>query len=93
MTGLVLTATIRCPHCGKETEEAMPTDACLHFYECPECRTMLNRNAGEFHKLLNLRAVLGIGVVVLGPFGAPYCEKLTTQLTTVRPLKTGSGLT
>jgi hypothetical protein len=36
----------------------------------------------EFYKLLNLRAVLGIGVEVEGPFGAPYCEKLTTQLTT-----------
>jgi hypothetical protein len=33
--------------------------------------------------LLNLRAVLGIGVEVEGPFGAPYCEKLTTQLTTL----------
>lgn len=36
----------------------------------------------EFYKLLNLRAVLGIGVEVEGPFGAPYCDKLTTQLTT-----------
>jgi len=43
---------------------------------------MLVRKLGDFHKLLNLRAVLGIGVVVLGPLGAPYREKLTILLTT-----------
>jgi len=42
----------------------------------------LNEKVPTFYKLLNLRAVLGIGVEVEGPFGAPYCEKLTTQLTT-----------
>ncbi len=41
-----------------------------------------NEKVPGFYKLLNLRAVLGIGVEVEGPFGAPYCEKLTTQLTT-----------
>jgi hypothetical protein len=41
-----------------------------------------NENVPRFYKLLNLRAVLGIGVEVEGPFGAPYCEKLTTPLTT-----------
>jgi len=41
-----------------------------------------NEKVPRFYKLLNLRAVLGIGVEVEGPFGAPYCEKLTTQLTT-----------
>ena len=42
-----------------------------------------NEKVPEFYKLLNLRAVLGIGVEVEGPFGAPYCEKLTAQLTTL----------
>ena len=41
-----------------------------------------NDKVPRFYKLLNLRAVLGIGVEVEGPLGAPYCEKLTTQLTT-----------
>jgi hypothetical protein len=39
---------------------------------------------------LNLRAVLGIGVVVEGPFGAPFREKLTTQLTTSGPASSPS---
>ncbi len=42
-----------------------------------------NEKVPGFYELLNLRAVLGIGVEVDGPFGAPYCEKLTTQLTTL----------
>jgi hypothetical protein len=42
-----------------------------------------NEKVPEFYKLLNLRAVLGIGVEGEGPFGAPHCKKLTTELTTV----------
>jgi hypothetical protein len=41
-----------------------------------------NEKVPGFYKLLNLRAVLGIGVEVEGPFGALYREKLTTQLAT-----------
>ena len=43
---------------------------------------MPHKQLREFHKLLNLRAVLGIGVVVRGPSGALCCEKLTTELAT-----------
>jgi len=29
--------TIRCPECGVEVVEAMPTDACVYFWECRSC--------------------------------------------------------
>ncbi len=47
MSSPVLTATIRCPRCDTEAEEAMPTDACLHFYECAQCKTLLAPKAGD----------------------------------------------
>jgi hypothetical protein len=40
---------------------------------------MLLLHLRDFNKLLNLRAVLGIGVEVQGPSGALCCEKLTTR--------------
>ena len=39
--GLVLDATIRCPHCGAEKLESMPANACVHYYECSSCRTLI----------------------------------------------------
>ena len=47
MATSVLAATIRCPHCGAEVEEPMPADACLHFYECAQCKTLLTPRAGD----------------------------------------------
>jgi len=44
---LVRRATLRCPTCGGATEEIMPTDACVFFYECPHCRAMLRPRAGD----------------------------------------------
>ena len=40
-------ATIRCPHCGAETPENMPTDACVRFWECPACRALLKPKPGD----------------------------------------------
>jgi len=37
----ILQSTIRCPECGFEKEETMPTDACQFFYECENCHSML----------------------------------------------------
>ena len=39
-------ATIRCPHCGAETPENTPTDACVRFWECPACRALLKPKPG-----------------------------------------------
>ena len=47
MPNVVLDATIACPKCGFEKEEPMPTDACVHFYECTNCHTVLSPKPGE----------------------------------------------
>lgn len=44
---LILRSVITCPECGVTTEEGMPTDACLFFYECKGCRKMLKPVAGD----------------------------------------------
>lgn len=43
----VLQSVIACPECGHRTEETMPTNACLFFYECPSCRAFLKPKAGD----------------------------------------------
>lgn len=43
----ILTSTITCPHCGARKTEAMPTDACLFFYECTGCGKLLQPKAGD----------------------------------------------
>jgi len=32
-----LQSTLTCPHCERATDESMPTDACLFFWNCPGC--------------------------------------------------------
>jgi hypothetical protein len=41
------TAVIRCPACGVETEEVMPTDACRYFWDCPACTTVVRPRPGD----------------------------------------------
>tara|TARA_B100002003_G_C13646703_1_gene329429 strand:- start:128 stop:346 length:219 start_codon:yes stop_codon:yes gene_type:complete len=42
-----LLSEITCPQCGHQKTEAMPTDACIYFYECEECGTLLKPNQGD----------------------------------------------
>lgn len=42
-----LQSTITCPHCGHQSRETMPTDACVYFYECPGCHAMLRPKSGD----------------------------------------------
>lgn len=42
-----LKSTITCPKCGFRQEETMPTDACLFFYECPNCKALLKPRKGD----------------------------------------------
>lgn len=44
---LILAATIRCPHCGAEKLETMPSNACVHFYQCSHCHTLIRPKAGD----------------------------------------------
>lgn len=47
MTAMVLESTLVCPNCGYAAVETMPADACVHFYECRRCRTMLRPKPGD----------------------------------------------
>jgi len=44
---LVLESEVTCPNCGFVAVEQMPTDACLYFYECTSCHTLLRPAAGD----------------------------------------------
>jgi len=44
---ITLQSTIRCPHCGYQKEETMPTDACRFFYECEHCHQVLKPKDGD----------------------------------------------
>lgn len=41
------TSTLTCPKCGHQKTETMPTDACLFFYECKGCHTLLKPLPGD----------------------------------------------
>lgn len=43
----VLESTLTCPECGTTAVERMPADACMFFYECLGCRTVLTPKAGD----------------------------------------------
>ncbi len=47
MTAAILDSTLTCPQCGALIRERMPMDACLYFYECPHCRTLLRPKPGD----------------------------------------------
>ncbi|PZN84446.1 MAG: hypothetical protein DM484_02940 [Candidatus Methylumidiphilus alinenensis] len=40
-------STLTCPVCGQASLETMPVDACLYFWECPACKTLLKPQPGD----------------------------------------------
>lgn len=42
-----MNATLTCPHCQRQTVEAMPDDRCVYFYPCPHCGVMLRPKPGD----------------------------------------------
>ena len=44
---MLLESVITCPSCGAAKRETMPTDACLYFYECEACGTLLKPKPGD----------------------------------------------
>ena len=42
-----LSSTITCPHCGHSKDEMMPTNACVFFYECEQCKKRLQPKPGD----------------------------------------------
>lgn len=47
MTEVQKESTITCPACGHPKTETMPTDACLFYYECEQCKTLLRPKPGD----------------------------------------------
>lgn len=47
MSAIVLDSTLTCPVCGHVKTERMPQDACLWFYECEGCHTLLRPKPGD----------------------------------------------
>ncbi|MBK6628184.1 MAG: MerC domain-containing protein [Flavobacteriales bacterium] len=42
-----LATRLTCPNCGHRKHELMPTDACVYFYECEKCKTVLKPKQGD----------------------------------------------
>ncbi len=42
-----LTSILTCPSCGHQSQETMPTDACVYFFDCAGCGTRLSPKAGD----------------------------------------------
>lgn len=47
MNSVALESVLTCPHCGFAARETMPSDACLYFYECRQCKTLLCPEPGD----------------------------------------------
>ncbi|HEX7909477.1 MAG TPA: GDCCVxC domain-containing (seleno)protein [Paraburkholderia sp.] len=47
MNRVVLESTITCPECGHKKSETMPTDACVWFYACEHCNSVLRPKPGD----------------------------------------------
>lgn len=44
---VILQSTLTCPECGNPTTEIMPTDACLWFFDSPNCGALLRPKKGD----------------------------------------------
>jgi len=43
----VLESVLKCPECGFEKQEVMPTDSCIYFYQCTNCQALLKPKQGD----------------------------------------------
>jgi hypothetical protein len=43
----VMICELTCPKCGTKHVETMPSDACVYFYECTACGTVLRPKSGD----------------------------------------------
>lgn len=44
---IILESMITCPKCSHQKTETMPTNACQFFYECENCKAILNPKQGD----------------------------------------------
>ncbi|WP_044870493.1 GDCCVxC domain-containing (seleno)protein [Pseudomonas sp. LFM046] len=47
MAGITLDSDLRCPHCGFVQRLRMPTDFCLFFHGCSECKRVMWAKPGD----------------------------------------------
>lgn len=47
MTNIIINSELTCPECDHKEILKMPTDACLWFYECTVCQTLLKPLKGD----------------------------------------------
>ncbi len=40
-------SVVTCPECGHTAREEMPSDACIYFYDCKGCGTLLKPKSGD----------------------------------------------
>ncbi|MGH8753531.1 MAG: GDCCVxC domain-containing (seleno)protein [Burkholderiales bacterium] len=43
----ILLSVLTCPRCGFSKQESMPADACLFYYQCTNCKTLLRPKSGD----------------------------------------------
>ncbi|MDA8574245.1 hypothetical protein N9L79_01760 [Alphaproteobacteria bacterium] len=43
----IFTSTLTCPQCSHTAHETMPSNACLWFYTCQNCQTVLRPRPGD----------------------------------------------
>jgi hypothetical protein len=43
----IMVCELTCPNCGAGHRETMPYDACIYFYECTDCGTVLRPKPGD----------------------------------------------
>jgi hypothetical protein len=46
-TTVILTSILTCPLCGTSVSETMPTNACVVYYKCTGCHTLLRPKPGD----------------------------------------------
>ena len=47
MMEILTQSVVTCPNCGAQTEETMPTDACVVFFQCGLCRVVVRPESGD----------------------------------------------
>lgn len=47
MSAPLLRSTLTCPYCGSTSNETMPTDGCLFFWDCPRCHAIVRPRDGD----------------------------------------------
>jgi hypothetical protein len=44
---IIRKSVITCPECRFSKEEDMPVDACMYFYQCPNCSAIVKPRKGD----------------------------------------------